>query len=284
MPSARRTSSCGSDRRNNSARKPPRERPTTICVTFSKRERRRISATMSLPTSVLVSPPRASASFRAASTRCRAASLDAPARAFHVDRDPRRVHQVGQALGRAHDLRGIGVGPDAGEDALAGRQRPLDGLRLHALDQVGIDALGSAPQGQLAQRGKVLRLEEILLGARCRVLEIHLALGQALQKLFGGQVDQDDLVGILEHAVRHRLPHAHARDLLDHVVEALQMLDVQRGPHIDAGRQQLLDVLPALGVAAARDVGVGVLIDAEASSGRRASAASMSNSLMMRLT
>ncbi len=39
------------------------------------------------------------------------------------------------------------------------------------------------------------------------------------------------------------------------------MLDVQRGPYVDAGREQLLDVLPALGVPAAGSVGVGVFVD-----------------------
>ena len=67
MPSARRMRSCGRERCNRSAIKPPRERPMTISVTFSKREKRRISPDMSLPIRVLVSPPSASASLSAAS-------------------------------------------------------------------------------------------------------------------------------------------------------------------------------------------------------------------------
>ena len=39
------------------------------------------------------------------------------------------------------------------------------------------------------------------------------------------------------------------------------MLDVDRGEDVDAGREQLLDVLVALGVAAAGRVGVGQLVD-----------------------
>ncbi len=38
------------------------------------------------------------------------------------------------------------------------------------------------------------------------------------------------------------------------------MLDVQRRPDVDAGGQQLLDVLPALGMARARDIGVGAFV------------------------
>ena len=261
MPSARRTSSCGSERRNSSVIRPPRERPSTICVTFSNLAKRKSSAATSLAASVLVSAPNDRASFMAC--------VDVPARrvgelvARLLDRhgDPGRIHQVGKALCRAHDHVGVGVGADAGEDALAGRPRPLDRLRLHAIEEVGVDALGGAPQGELAQRRQVLRLEEALARAVGHVVHVDLALGEALQQLLGRQVDQHDLVGLLEHAVGHGLAHADARDLLQDVVQAFQVLDVERGPHVDAGGEQLLDVLPALGVAAAGDVAVGELVD-----------------------
>ncbi len=70
-----------------------------------------------------------------------------------------------------------------------------------------------------------------------------------------------DVVGAIEDAVGHRLAHAHARDLRDDVVEALDVLDVERRVDVDAGGEQLLDVEVALRVAAARRVGVGELVD-----------------------
>ena len=39
------------------------------------------------------------------------------------------------------------------------------------------------------------------------------------------------------------------------------MLDVQRRPDVDAGRQQLFHILPALGMTRTRGVGVGVFVD-----------------------
>jgi len=39
------------------------------------------------------------------------------------------------------------------------------------------------------------------------------------------------------------------------------MLDVERGPDIDAGGQQFVDILPALGMAAAGHIGVGIFVD-----------------------
>ena len=63
------------------------------------------------------------------------------------------------------------------------------------------------------------------------------------------------------HGVGHGLALLDAGDLLDHVVERLEVLDVDRGDDVDAGGEQLLDVRPALGVAGAGDVGVGQLVD-----------------------
>ena len=50
-----------------------------------------------------------------------------------------------------------------------------------------------------------------------------------------------------------------------HVIQAFEMLDIERRPHADARIQELLDVLPALGVAGNRvpfgQVGVRELVD-----------------------
>ena len=52
-----------------------------------------------------------------------------------------------------------------------------------------------------------------------------------------------------------------AGDAGDDVVERLEVLDVERRDDVDAGVEQLLDVLPALLVARPRGVGVRVLVD-----------------------
>ena len=261
MSCVRRTSSCGSERRSSSLKKPPRERPMTIWVTFSNLAKRSSSAGRSLPVSVCVSAPRLSRELHRLVEPLARGLVEVGARPLDRDRNPRRIHQIGEALGGAHDGRRDRIGPDAGEDALARRPRPFDRLRLHALDQVGVDPLGGAAQRELAQRGQVLRLEEILDRARRGVLHVDLALGEALEQFVGRKIDQHDLVGLVEHRVGHGLAHPHLGDLLDDVVEAFEMLDVERGPDIDAGGQQFVDVLPALGMAAARHVGVGVFVD-----------------------
>ena len=81
------------------------------------------------------------------------------------------------------------------------------------------------------------------------------------KQVVGRQVDDHHFVGLVEHPVGHRLPHPDAGDAADHVVQRLQVLHVDGGPDVDAGVEQLLDVLPALGMARAGHVGVRQLVD-----------------------
>ena len=74
-------------------------------------------------------------------------------------------------------------------------------------------------------------------------------------------VDELDLVGAPHDAVGNRLALLHAGDALDHVVDRLEVLDVERRDHVEARVEQLLDVLPALLVSGARDVRVRQLVD-----------------------
>ena len=95
----------------------------------------------------------------------------------------------------------------------------------------------------------------------CRLLgQIDLTLLEPHEELLGADVHELDLVGALEHRVGDGLPHLHAGDLRDHVVEALHVLHVHRGEHVDACVEQVHHVLPALAVARALHVGVGQLV------------------------
>ncbi len=91
--------------------------------------------------------------------------------------------------------------------------------------------------------------------------DIDLALLQPLDQIVGRQVDQFDGVGAVENLVRHGLAHPYMRDLRDDIVEAFDVLDVDGGIDVDAVGQQLLDVEIALGMTAARGVGMGEFVD-----------------------
>ena len=131
------------------------------------------------------------------------------------------------------------------------------------LGELRVHALGGLAQRQLAQRDEVAFPEEVADGLGRLLGDVDLAFPQPLNQVVRRQIDQFDRVRAVEYRIRHGLAHPHMRDLGDHVVEAFEMLDVQCGPDVDAGSQQFLDVLPALGVAAARHVGVRQLVQQE---------------------
>ena len=178
-----------------------------------------------------------------------------------IERDQLGLEPVGGALGGAHGVGGTGAGIEADDHALAGRPRAGDGVLAHVAQHLVVDPLGGAPQRQLAQRREVARREIVAQRALRLLADIDLALAQPRHQVGRREVDQLDLVGGVDDAVGHGLAHADAGDARDHVVQALDVLDVQGRVDVDAGRQQLLDVEIALGMPAARGVGVGELVD-----------------------
>ncbi len=100
---------------------------------------------------------------------------------------------------------------------------------------------------------EVLVLEEVLERPADLVRAVDLSGAQPLLQILDGQVEVDHLVGLLQEAVGHRLADGDAGDALDDVLEALEVLDVEGADDVDAGVEQLDDVLVALAVAAARE-------------------------------
>src|SRR5208337_5555149 len=74
-----------------------------------------------------------------------------------------------------------------------------------------------------------------------------------------------DFVRFIENSIRQRFLLTDSGNSGDHVIEALEMLHIERRPDADAGVQQFLDVLPALGMArkwlALGDIGMRQLVD-----------------------
>ena len=178
-----------------------------------------------------------------------------------ADGGPGRMQPVRQPLGVAHQPGRARIFAEAHQDALARRPGARDGVGLHMGQQLLIDPLGGPPQRQFAQRGQVARREIMLERALGLLGDVDLAFPQPLNQVVRRQVDQFDRVGAVEHRIRHGLAHPHMGDLRDHVVEALDVLDVDGGIDVDAVRQQFLDVEIALRMAAAGRVGVGEFVD-----------------------
>lgn len=94
---------------------------------------------------------------------------------------------------------------------------------------------------------------------RCR--DVHLAGAQPLDQLLRGDIDDLDLIGPVDDAVRQRLLHADTSDLSDNIVEALDVLDVQGRVHVDARFEQFDDIQIALRMAAAGSIRMREFVD-----------------------
>ena len=75
------------------------------------------------------------------------------------------------------------------------------------------------------------------------------------------EIHDFDIIRRVEHRIRNGLAHTDPGDLRHHVVQALDVLDIERCEDIDPGSQDLLDVLVALRMPRTRRIGVRELID-----------------------
>ena len=182
-------------------------------------------------------------------------------RRLDVDDDPRRLELRGEPASRPHETRRERARTDAHQHALGHRPHRPDGVLAAVALHLGVHALGGVAQRQLAQRDEIALAEEVVHRLRRLVRDVDLALLEAAAQVFGGQVHQLDLVSLLEHRVRHRLADDDAGDPGHDIVQRLEVLDIEGGVDVDTAIEQLEHVLPALGVAALRRVGVGQLVD-----------------------
>ena len=84
---------------------------------------------------------------------------------------------------------------------------------------------------------------------------------ETISQVFGRQVDIHQLIGHAHEIVGDALLHFNAGGFLNQIIEALQVLNVERADDVDARAQKFLDVLVALDVLASGGVGVGQFID-----------------------
>ena len=170
------------------------------------------------------------------------------------------MQTVGEPLGVANEAGRARVLADADENPLARCPRTGDGVRLHLAEQLLVHSLGRSPQCKFAQSGQIGRREEMLERALGLFGNVDFPFFQPLNQIVGGEVDQLDGVGTIEHGIRHRFTHAHVGDLRHDVVEAFNVLNIDRGIDVDAAVHQLFDVEVAFRVAAPLHIGMGELV------------------------
>ena len=120
--------------------------------------------------------------------------------------------------------------------------------------------LGGSAQGQLAEHIQVALAEEV--GQRLLDFfgSVYFALTQAGAQLVHSHVHVHHFVGTLEKAVGDGLADDSVGGAVDGVVERFQVLDVDRGHHVDAGVEQFQNILVTLAILAAGNIGVGQLV------------------------
>ncbi len=170
-------------------------------------------------------------------------------RRFDIDRVPVGIELTGQPRGAADHMLGPRTRPDAGQQRRIGLphrvDRFFDPVRLHVI----LDPVGGAAQRQFAQRDQIAFAEKILRRTLGLLRLIHLAGPEPRQQFIGRKIDQHHFIGFIEHGIGQGFRDADPGDAADHIVQAFQMLHIDRRIHIDAGVQQFVDILPALRMA-----------------------------------
>ncbi len=111
-------------------------------------------------------------------------------RRLHVDRVPLRLQAAGHPPRRPDEPRRHGARPDADDDPLGDGPRLLDPVGAHVAAHLIVDALGGAPQGELAQGDQVALAEEVARRALDLLGEVDLALAQPLEEVVRREVDR----------------------------------------------------------------------------------------------
>ncbi len=183
-----------------------------------------------------------------------------------VTADDVHHHQLRAGLRRdarspAHQRFRLGSAGHRDDHPLAGFPGVGDLLVGAIFRQRGVDLIGKPQQRDLAQRGQVAGAEVIGQRRVDSFRRVHVSVSKPAPQRFRRDIDQFDLSRSPDDLVGHGLALFDSGDLSDDVVEAFQVLDIERRDHRDAGVQQRFDVLPTLFVGAARDVAVGVFVD-----------------------
>ena len=177
-----------------------------------------------------------------------------------VDADQLGLRAGRDAGGAAHQVVASGRASEGDDDSLSRLPRPVDAVPDPVGGECLVDTIGEPEERELAERGEVA-LPEVVPERRVDPLRrVDVAVGHSATQGLGSRVDELDLVGAADPRVGNGLLLLDARDAFDHVVEALEVLDVHRRDHVDARLEELLDVLPSLDVPASGHIRVGELV------------------------
>ncbi len=150
----------------------------------------------------------------------------------------------------------LGPAGQSDHDPLPRAPDPGDLVLTAVLGQVLVDPVRHPQQRQLPQSGQVPRPEVVGQSRVDLVRLVDVPVGHPPPQRLRGHVDQLDLIRAPDDFVGNGLLLTYTSDRLNHITQRLKMLNVDSRYHVDTRGQQLLHVLPTLGVARAGNVGV----------------------------
>ena len=250
--------------------------PMTTCEALTPRATSRMASAGSSPVTVCQEPPSSSVRRRRMARLGSGGPLSPSARAtWTASSSPPAPREAIRAPRRSR------VSPSGPPDratttrSRVGHEESMPWSARYRLQPL-VDPVGEPEQGELPQRREVADPEVVRQGGVDLLGLVDVAVGHPAAQRLRRHVDQLDLLGAAHHLVGHRLALHHPGDRLDDVVERLEVLDVDRRDDVDPGIQQLVDVLPALLVAASPARWCGRARRRARPSGWRASSASRS--------
>ena len=168
---------------------------------------------------------------------------------------PRHTTAFGDTAAGAHEVLRLSP-PVDGDHHMALNGKVAQPARHARLAQIHVDVLRDRLHREFAERRQVGRREKRLQRLGRLFGKIDLALIEPFDQFARRQVHQPDVAQPDKHRVRHGLADPYAGYLVDHIVQAFQVLDIDGGVDVDAGVEQLIDVLPATFMATARRIAV----------------------------
>ena len=169
-----------------------------------------------------------------------------------MHRDQVGVETLGHARRATHEPVAVRRPREGDQHTLARLPGLGDAVTGAVLREALLDPVGDPEERQLAQRSQVAGAEVVAEGGVDALGRVDVAAREPRPDRLDREVDELQLVGAPHDLVGDRLALHDTGDLLHHVVEGLEVLDVEVGDDADPRVEQLLDVLPALLVAAAR--------------------------------
>ena len=154
---------------------------------------------------------------------------------LYIHDRPLGTHRIGEPLAGAHELLGLCVRTNRHEQVILREPLARAAVAGERRARRSLDSLRHTAQCKLAQRNEIRLAEEALYSRADLVRHVDLAGVEPREQIVGREIDELDLVSLVEDVIGQRLALFDARDLRDEVVQALEVLNVERRPDVDAG-------------------------------------------------